>query len=247
MEVSVVIITKNEAENISCCIKGAQRVSKDIIVVDSGSTDDTIKLARENGARVLAIDWTSFGDARNAGAAIANNDWILALDADERITEELVISINNLEQNNAAAIYGFRRQAYLIDKKIRFGDWGRDKVFRIYHRKATAWNLFPVHEALITHGVRKKLIKGNLEHLVSKSIDKNKEKLMRYAKLCANKYCLLGRKASVVNIIFSPAFCFFNGYFFRLGFLDGKEGFNIAKVNAYYTWLKYYYLYRLTK
>jgi (heptosyl)LPS beta-1,4-glucosyltransferase len=95
--------------------------------------------------------------------------------------------------------------------------------------------------------MRRKMINGNLEHFVTKSIDRNKEKLIRYAKLCAKKYCLLGRRASIVNMIFSPLFSFMNGYIFRFGFLDGKDGFLIAKSVAYYTWLKYYYLHQLSK
>ena len=91
------------------------------------------------------------------------------------------------------------------------------------------------------------MINGNLEHFILKSSDWNKDKLIRYAKLCAKKYCLLGRRSSVINMIFSPLFSFVNGYFIRFGFLDGREGFNIAKSVAYYTWLKYYYLHELSK
>src|SRR5580692_7479828 len=150
MELSVVIITKNEAANIACCIRSAQRVSKEIIVVDSGSEDDTISLARQFGAKVVSVPWTGFGNSRNAGAAAAGNDWILALDADERITDELCASLSSLDLRNPRMVYGFRRQAFVVDKKIRFGDWGRDKVFRLYHRQVTSWNLFPVHEVLMT-------------------------------------------------------------------------------------------------
>ena len=123
------------------------------------------------------------------------NDWVLSLDADERFSNELVASINNQNLQNPSIVYGFKRQSYLINKKIRFGDWGRDKVFRIYNRRATSWNLFPVHESLIINQAKRKMINGNIEHLASKSIDSNKNKLIRYAELCAKKYCLLGRKS----------------------------------------------------
>jgi glycosyltransferase involved in cell wall biosynthesis len=247
MEISVVIITKNESANIMNCIQTARQVSDDIIVVDAGSTDNTVAMALHEGAKTLKVKWSGFGNSRNTGAEAAIYDWILSLDADERISAELAKSINNLNLQDPAIVYGFKRQSYLVDKKIRFGDWGRDKVFRIYHRRATSWNLFPVHEALMMNRSKKRIIKGSLEHFISKSIDRNKDKLIRYAKLCAKKYCLLGRKASFINMIFSPLFSFLNGYFFRFGFLDGKEGFDIAKSVAYYTWLKYYYLHKLSK
>jgi glycosyltransferase involved in cell wall biosynthesis len=247
MKISVVIITKNEETNIAHCIKSARQVSEDIIVVDSGSSDNTVQVASEAGARIIHVAWTSFGNSRNAGADAALNDWVLALDADERVSTELADSINNLNLDNTSFVFGFKRQSFLADKKIRFGDWGRDKVFRIYSRNMTSWNLFPVHESLLVNRKRKKMIKGNLEHFVSKGIDRDREKLVRYAKLCARKYCLLGKRARLINIIASPAFSFVNGYIFRLGFLDGKEGFDIAKSVAYYTWLKYYYLQQLSK
>jgi glycosyltransferase involved in cell wall biosynthesis len=246
MKISVVIITKNEETNIAHCIQSAMQVSEDIIVVDSGSSDNTVQVASQWGARIVRVAWSSFGNSRNEGADLALNDWILALDADERISNQLANSINKLNPVTSSTIFGFKRQSFLADKKIRFGDWGRDKVFRIYSRSMTSWNLFPVHESLLINRLKRRMIKGNLEHFVSKGIDRDREKLIRYAKLCARKYCLLGKRARLINIIASPAFSFVNGYFFRLGFLDGKEGFEIAKSMAYYTWLKYYYLQQLS-
>ncbi len=247
MNISVVIITKNEAANISECIESARQLSNDIVVVDSGSADETVSIAMRNGATIVAQRWDGFGNARNAGAKSAKHDWIFSLDADERISSSLVESIRRLEPEDPSVIYGFKRQSYLVSKKIRFGDWGRDRVYRIYRRDRTAWNLFPVHEALMT-GVhtRKRIIRGNLEHYITKSIDRNREKMIRYAKLCASKYCLLGRKASVIKMFLSPVFSFLSGYIFRFGFLDGREGFDIARSAAYYTWLKYYYLQMLS-
>jgi glycosyltransferase involved in cell wall biosynthesis len=247
MEISVVIITKNEQDNILECVESARRISNDVIVVDSGSSDNTVEIALCCHVKILQINWTNFGDARNTGAEAAQNDWVLALDADERISEELVYSIRELELVSGDVIYGFKRQSFLGSKKICFGDWGRDKVYRIYDRRFTSWNLFPVHEALILKGARKKIIGGNLEHFVLKSAEHNKEKLIRYAKLCAKKYCLLGRRFALINMIVSPMFGFLIGYFLRFGFLDGKEGFYIARSIAYYTWLKYSYLQKFSK
>jgi glycosyltransferase involved in cell wall biosynthesis len=247
MKLSVVIITKNEQENILDCVETARQISDDIIVVDSGSSDKTVEMATCSRAKILEVQWSNFGDARNAGAEVAQHDWVLALDADERISQVLATSIRGLKLDCEGIIYGFKRQSFLGNKKIRFGDWGRDKVYRVYNRHFTSWSLFPVHETLIQQGTKKKFVKGNLEHFVLKSVEVNKKKLDRYAKLCAKKYCLLGRKSGLTNLIVSPVFSFLICYFFRFGFLDGKEGFYIARSIAYYTWLKYSYLQKFSK
>ena len=247
MKLSVVIITKNEQANILDCVESARQISDDIIVVDSGSSDKTVEMAVHSGTRVLEIQWSNFGDARNGGARIALHDWVLALDADERISQGLASSIMALKFDCEATVYGFKRQNFLGDKKIRFGDWGRDKVYRVYNRRFTSWNVFPVHETLILKRMSTKFVDGKLEHFALKSVQENKKKLEIYARLCAKKYCLMGKKSGIINLVISPVFSFLVCYFFRFGFLDGKEGFYIAKSIAQYTWLKYFYLQKLSK
>ena len=245
--VSVIIITKNEAANIQACINSARLVSNDIIVIDSGSTDDTVRIAQDGGANIVLIKWTGFGNARNIGAQNAKNDWILAVDADERVTPQLEAALKHLGQPDINTIYGFSRQSYFLGKKIRFGEWGRNKVYRLYNRKTVEWDLTPVHENLIGEINQKQILGGYLEHYTVITKQQDREKNYRYAKLYAQKFNQEGKKATWVKRFLSPVFNFVQTYFLRLGFLDGKEGFFIAQSTTRYVWLKYKYLHLLNK
>ena len=242
---SVVIIVKNKAESIADCILSAQLASDDIIVVDSGSTDNTAFLASTMGARVITVEWESYGASRNSGAAIALHDWILALDADERITPELANSIYRIDEQDTTLIYGFKRENFLAKKRIKLGEWGKNSVYRIYYRYSTSWDLLPVHEALLSNQLARKIIKGYLVHFTINTIKEYQERTIYYANLNAQKYFKQGRKADIIKRFLSPVFNFSQFYILRLGFLDGKEGFFIARTKAYYTWLKYHYLHQM--
>jgi len=244
-EISVVIITKNEAAHITDCIKSAQLITADILVSDNGSTDDTLSLAEKAGAKVIKTEWKGFGTTRNMAAAFAKHNWILALDADERITQELKNSLDQLNFENNNRVYGFKRQNYLNHKKIRFGEWGRDKVFRLYHKEHTHWSEVPVHEQIIGENAEYTFIKGYIEHYPVSTPEKNKEKTVKYAQLNALKFFQQQKKATFAKRFLSPAFNFIKMYILLLGFLDGKEGFRIAKYTTEYTWLKYHFLHEL--
>jgi len=245
--ISVVIITKNEAHCIQDCIASARKVSNDIIVVDSGSADDTIALARQAGATIITTEWVNYSTSRNIGANAALHHWVLALDADERLSKSLVQSIRKLVPPSRLYVYGFKRENFFSGKKIRFGDWGNDVVYRLYNRKVTEWNLVPVHEKLLIHtDMQTLLLDGKLTHFTVKDMDEYKEKTVRYAMLSAYKYQQLQRKPNLVKRGGAPIVNFFICYVCKLGFLDGKEGLLIALHTAYYTWLKYHYFHKLT-
>ena len=246
-KVSVIIITRNEAANIGACVDSARMLTDDIVVIDSGSTDDTVAIAHKAGARILNIVWNGFGDARNQGAAQTRYDWVLALDADERITMDLVGSIKALDAHANGAIYGFKRQNYFMGRKILFGEWGRDKVFRLYHKARVSWDLSPVHEVLTGEGTAQKIISGFVKHFPVRNASQNTEKTNRYASLNAEKYFQNGKDASFVKRFFSPVFNFLKMYVLLLGFLDGKAGFEIAWATTRYVWLKYHLLHQMRK
>ena len=240
--ISVIIITKNEADNIVDCILSAQQISKDIIIADSGSTDNTQALALQNGARLLKITWQGYGHTRNEAAKIAANNWILALDADERITEKLAHIINNLTLNNTNAVFGCKRENFLAAKKIKYGEWGRDKIYRLYNRQYASWDLMLVHENVIGNSIQKILLNGSVLHYTMKDMAEYQAKSILYAKLSAQKYFKEGKKASLIKRFISPVFSFIQNYIFRFGFLDGKEGFTIAYISAVYNFNKYKFL-----
>jgi glycosyltransferase involved in cell wall biosynthesis len=242
--VSVVIITKNEERNIAHCIQSARLLTGDIVIVDSGSSDATIKLAKEYGAKLISTEWRGYGASKNKGAAEASHDWIFSLDADERITPQLAQSIKKLDFKNPNCIYQFKRANYVGNKQIKFGVDGFDKVIRLYHRHHAEWDLTLVHEKLIGTCFKEK-IPGFLVHYSTKTLEDYREKLLYYAKLSAAKYFEQKKKASPVKRFLSPLFNSFKSYVFQLGFLDGITGLKLAKLIFYYTRLKYNYLYQL--
>lgn len=244
---SVVIITRNEEHNIVDCIQSAKLVSDDIIVVDAISNDETLKLAMESGATVFSVDWAGYGFARNFGADHAKNNWILALDADERITSDIAESIKQVELADINCIYRFKRRNYLANQMIRFGTLGFETVKRIYNRNYANWDLTLVHEKLVSSSPSKKSIRGYIDHFGLKNEEDYKAKAVLYAQMSAEKYFVQGRGTNLLKRYVSPLFNSIKSYIFQLGFLDGRTGWVSAKTIAYYSWLKYYYLHQLIK
>lgn len=238
--ISVVIICRNEAPIIGRTIAAAQRVSGDVVVVDSGSTDGTQQIVTNAGARLIETEWKGYGYNKNKGVAAAQHNWILSIDADEIIDEELAQQLCNYTFTDAGIVYNFRFRAFLGDKMIRFGEWSNDQHIRLYNRTRVAWNEAAVHEGLILpEGTKTVTIKGYIHHYTSKNIQEFAAKTVNYAMLNAEKYHLKKKKASLFQCLAAPAFSFVKNYLFRLGFLDGEAGYTVAKMNAWYTYLKY--------
>jgi len=237
--VSVVIITRNEENNIVDCIRSARLVSDDIIIVDALSADDTVRLAENEGARVYSVDWKGYGYARNYGAAHAKHNWILALDADERMTPVLTATIARQALNDPTTIYCFKRVNYLGERRIRYGTLGFETVKRIYNRRHCSWDLTLVHERLTGAQAIRKIIPGHIAHYGLKNLEDYRNKAVVYAQMSAEKYLLEGKRNNWIKRLGSPLFNSVKSYVFQLGFLDGKQGFQIASIIAYYTWLKY--------
>jgi len=245
--ISVIIITKNEANNIVDCIKSAQQISNDIIVADSSSEDETAQLVHLTGAKLLPVEWKGYGQTRNLAALTAANDWILALDADERITPALAATINNLQLQNTKLLYGFKRINFFAKKEIHFGEWGTDKIYRLYNRNEASWNVLLVHEKIEGEKIVNKILAGELLHYTVKDLSHYNTKTILYAQLSATKYAAQGKKPLLIKRFASPVFSFIQNYIFRLGFLDGKEGLMIAYTYSQYIYLKYKFLKKLLK
>lgn len=244
---SVVIITYNESANIEACISSVRNISNDIIVVDAESQDGTQSVAQKAGARTVTVTWKNYGYSRNTGALVAKNDWILSLDADERLSEEMMAVLKKGLFGDPLQVYGFYRRSFFVDQKIKHGTWGRDKVFRLYHRKYTRWDESPVHEKLLFKGLIKKVLPVSIIHYPVRKEGDLRQKLNRYASLSAQKYRMQQRSSNLLKRMLSPVFVFFHSYFILFGFLDGRAGFFIAKQLAWYTKLKYTNLARLQK
>lgn len=241
--VSVVIITKNEAEIIGSSISKARLITDDIVVIDNGSTDNTSEIALEMGCRVYQKNWESYAANKNKGITLAKYDWILSIDADEVPDDELIKALHQLKLDKPDTVYDIKFKSYFGKKLIRFGKWGRDHHIRLFNRTLVQWQDSPVHETLLLpHGIKQKRIAGNLHHY---SVNNNAEcqyKAILYAKLSAKSYYNNGKKATFVKQYISPAFNFIKNYIVYLGFLDGEEGLAIAQASIKHTRLKYYFL-----
>lgn len=237
---SVVIICKNSARTIERTIGSALALTSDVIVADTGSTDGTIEKITSTSARLAQLEWNGYGITKNTANTLAANDWILSLDADEYIDGKLITSIREAELRNNNIVCTMKRLNYLGEKPIHFGEWGHDIVTRLFNRTNAVWDVSPVHESLVTTGPAVKVhLQGTLHHFTSPNIQIYKLKLEKYAQLMAEKYHEKGEKAYWYKLYLSPVANFMQNYIFKGGFLDGKEGFQIARVHSWYSYRKY--------
>lgn len=241
--VSVVIITKNEALHIAGCIAMAKLITDDILVIDNGSTDETLSIVNEMGCRVYQRPWDGYGANKNKGSELTRYDWILSMDADEVADDALVAALHQLDWQNPKIVYDIKFRSYFAGKLMRFGNWGRDHHIRLFNRRFVKWSESLVHEKLIIPAnVSVKKLRGHLHHYAVKDVHEYDSKGLYYAKLSAKKYFNSGVKAGMVKIYLSPVFGFLRNYIFFLGFLDGREGWLIAKTMFKNTRRKYRFL-----
>ncbi|MFZ1370334.1 MAG: glycosyltransferase family 2 protein [Ferruginibacter sp.] len=248
MDISVVIITKNEAHIIGKTLQSLQAVAHDIVIVDSGSTDETVAIGKQYNATVIETGWSGYGINKNKGIQASKYDWILSLDADEAIDETLAESLKQLRPANEEEVFDIRFKNFFCNKWIRFGEWGFDRHIRLFNRKKVQWNNSAVHEELIfPAGFTKKRLKGNILHYTVHDKKEYAVKMNNYAMMNAEKYFKARKRSNFGKAYFSPVFSFLQHYIFRLGFLDGPEGLLIARTTARYTFLKYHYLNEMNK
>lgn len=248
MKVSVVIIARNEAHIIGNTLQSLQGLTNDIIVADSGSSDGTREICKQYGAKVLPVIWAGYGHAKNEANAAAANNWILSLDADEAIDETLKNDILELKEVNEHIVYELKFKNFLCRKHIRFGEWGNDTHIRLFNKNRVSWNDAGVHEGLVLdkHAVIKQL-PGYVLHYTADNLKEYEKKTVDYARMNAGRYFEQGKKVNPFKKYFSSCFSFLHNYILKLGFLDGKAGFWIARNTARYTWLKYACLEQLYK
>lgn len=232
--ISVTLITLNEEANLPDAIKSVRDWAAEIVVVDSGSTDRTVELAKSLGARVLINPWRGFGEQKNFAQRAAAHDWVLSLDADERVSPALAAEIRN-EVARAVSedrVKGFRfpRKTYYLGRWIRHGGWYPGFLTRLADRRAADWTEPKVHEELAVRGEVGEL-REPLDHYAFPSIREQVLTNLRYASLGAEQLGRRGRRPSVVRLILKPIGKFLETYFLKLGFLDGLPGF-IISVNA---------------
>lgn len=237
---SIVIICKNEAGVISNTLKSLLDITDDIIVYDNGSTDGTQDMVKPFSVRLIEDKWEGFGKTKNKANTFAKYDWILSLDADEAIDDELKATLMNWKPENERIVYRLRFRNFLGNKPIRYGDWGNDTHIRLFSRKHVNWDEADVHESLqLPNDTNEITLKGFVLHHTWRDMNDYKEKMNRYALLGAQKYFKQGKKSSYLKRFFSPVVAFISSYILKLGFLDGKAGYQCAAMMAYYTKKKY--------
>lgn len=237
---SLVIISLNEEANIERCIRSAPWVN-DVVVLDSGSTDRTQELARALGARVMVEPFRGFRAQKQRATDLANNNWILSLDADEALSEaaclELEQFVSDEQKLNQYDGVEMPRLSFHMGRWIKHGGWYPDRQLRLFNRKSASWSRGHVHERVEAKRIYH--LKSDLLHYpfgtLSEQIRTNNE----YSSLGARDLLDRGKKFSLVKLIFKPWSKFIETYFIKRGFLDGMPGFIIAVGAAYSVFLKF--------
>jgi glycosyltransferase involved in cell wall biosynthesis len=243
-KLSVTVITKNEAADIGAALASVAWADE-IVVVDSHSTDETVAIARQHTDRVVVRDWPGYIDQKNYAASIARNDWILSLDADERVTPELAAELQALTAGAPpAAAFRIPRVTWHLGRWIRSTDWYPDYQLRCYDRRAAEWTGQYVHEAVTVRGQTGQL-RGELQHYAYRDITDHLETIDRYTTLAAKQMREAGRRAGVLQIAGHPPLAFLRNYLAHGGIRDGAPGLIISAMNAYYVFLKFAKLWEL--
>lgn len=243
MLLSVCVVTYNEEANIARTLDSVRSIANEMIVVDSGSTDKTVELARARGAKVFVEDWKGFARQKNSAMAKAAGDWILSLDADEEVSPELVASIGAALQSgqSAQAFDGYtmaRRNLYL-GRWLKRSGYYPDRKLRLVRRGMGEFEDRAVHESMIAKGKIGEL-QGDLIHHAYSTLESFIEHANRYSTLGGEMVASEGPVAfSIANIVLRPFGAFIYRYFFRLGFLDGREGLLVQLNHAAYVSWKY--------
>jgi glycosyltransferase involved in cell wall biosynthesis len=245
-KVSVTVITKNEAADLAAALESVQWADE-IVVVDSHSSDDTVAIARQFTDRVVVRDWEGYAAQKNIAAALARHDWILSLDADERVSPPLAQEIRHaLADPPAHRAYRIPRVTWHLGRWIRSTDWYPDSQLRLYDRTAAHWTGAYVHESVVVDGSIGSLA-GELQHFAYRDIADHLETIDRYTTLAARQMHDSGRRAGLLRIAGHPPLAFLRNYLARGGFRDGTVGFIVSAMNAYYVFLKFAKLWQLGK
>jgi glycosyltransferase involved in cell wall biosynthesis len=244
LKLTVTVITKNEAANLAAALDSV-RWADEIIVVDSESTDDTVAIARRYTDRVVVRPWPGYVAQKNFAAAQASHDWILSLDADERVSPELAEEIRaTLGVPPAAAGFRIPRVTFHCGRWIRSTDWYPDYQLRLYDRKRGEWAGRYVHESVRVEGPVGRL-RGEIQHYAYRDIGHHLQTMDRYTTLAARQMFEDGRRASWIDILITPRLTFFRNYVLRGGFRDGMAGLVVSAMNGYYVGLKFAKLWEL--
>lgn len=244
---SVVLITKNEAANMAACLASVS-FAQEVIVVDSGSTDQTVELARQLGARVeVTPDWPGFGPQKNRALALATQEWVLSLDADERVTPELAQEILHAIERRDAAAFQLPRLTQFCGQWIHHCGWTPDHVLRLFRRGTARFSDDLVHERVLLDGGTPARLTNPLLHYSYPTPGHYWRKLESYSLLWAHQRHAQGQQVSMLRAVVSGVVAFVRSYVVRQGFLDGAMGFAVCALQAQAAFGKYFTLYCMNR
>lgn len=244
--ISVTIIAHNEAERIGACIDSASWADE-IIVVDSGSTDDTQEICRKRGALVIQHSWEGYAAQKNFALSEASHSWILSLDADECVSPELAEEILFVLSDDAPAEgYRMPRKNIFFGRWLRHGDLWPDYQLRLFRRDAGAFNEKSVHESVVVEG-RVGVFSSPLEHYSYDSLFDFFQKQVKYARLSAEDLFSRGIQPGIADFVLRPLWRFFRSYVLKMGLLDGLNGLWVSAGSAYYVFMRAAFLWELCR
>jgi glycosyltransferase involved in cell wall biosynthesis len=246
LPLTVAIIALNAGAQIGACLASAAGFADEMLVVDSGSTDDTIEVCRRNGARVESKAWLGFGRQKQHAVSIAKHDWVLCLDADERVSERLAAAIREAFASRRYRAYRMSRRNRFLGRWLAHGEGYPDWTVRLFHRAHAGWSNDEVHEAVLTTAEVGSL-EGDLLHDSAEDVTTYLTKQNRYTSLHAQALYQQGVRASYWRLLGSPLVRFVKFYFLRAGFLDGGPGFAHVAIGCNNTFQKYLKLIELEK
>ena len=249
MKISFCLITLNEEENLSRCLRSCFDLADEVVIVDSGSTDGTARIAAEFGARFVHQDWLGYVGQKNKVLSLAENEWVFSIDADEELSPALRQEIRALKDSSPAnGISGFSMPRCVLyeGRWIRHGDWYPDRLTRLFRRECVKFVGGRVHERLEISGVVTPL-RGDLHHYSFRDAADHRARGDRYAKLWAQDKYEAGKTVSALSPVLHGAFRWLRGYVLKRGFLDSAQGWRIASISAKEVAMKYRMLRELNR
>jgi len=237
LPLSVVLITQNAAGQLAECLASVA-FADEVVVVDSGSTDGTAALAERYGARVVAKEWLGFGRQKQFAVEQAANDWVLCLDADERVSPELAASLVRALEAPSAPVYRMARRNRFLGRWLRHGEGYPDWSARLFDRRQARWSNDDVHEKVL-YAVTPGTLEGDLLHDSAEDLGRYLDKQNRYTTLAAAELHRRGQRAGAMELVFSPSLRFFKFYVLHLGFLDGLPGLVHISIGCMNSFMKY--------
>ena len=239
VRISAAIITFNEELNLRRCLQSLQKVADEIVVVDSLSTDTTIAIAGEFGAKVVLQPFLGYIEQKNFALNQCTNNWVISLDADEALSNELVESILAVKNNTNVNAYTMSRLTSYCGQWIKHGGWYPDRKVRLFDRSISQWAGVNPHDKIeLQSGAKCGLLKGDILHYTYNDLGEHIRQADKFSAIIAADLFHRGKKTSLIKIVFKPCIRFFRDYIFKAGWMDGYYGFVIAKISAHADFLR---------